>query len=439
MRIKSSYLIGSQAILFCLFLLTTFYFNRFAADDYYFIGELKTKSLSEIYSNLYLKWNGRWTYNFFVLFFLKFNSTSFFLPLYNLLTIGTLYLGIHKLLQSVNTFYHFNFSLKKVTIYSAIALSTLFFCTMEPNDTWLWYTSSVAYLWSVSAFFWGASTFFKLKKNILDYLIVIICSVYIGGSTEPLSIFIILTLVFLLYKKKNVSIGAIALITLASSFLINYFSPGTEFRDELTPNLSLLDLILYTGYGTLKFTFLSIHKTFIPALFLSLPFYILGKQHNNQLVKNFNPTKSLLKSLGIIAITIVLNQLMVTYVLGGLAPDRATISSSIVITIITIRYLFLFGVYHQKEIKLLKPILVINVIALLCFSTYYFNVHQSYAQAIDERLKQIIQSEKKLIEVPPLPKSGYIFNAEITSDTSNFRNQHLKQGLNKEVNIVLKK
>ncbi|MDG1476241.1 MAG: DUF6056 family protein [Vicingaceae bacterium] len=439
MKIKSSYLIALQAILFILFLLITFFFNRFAADDYYFIGELKTKPFNEIYSNLYHNWNGRWTFNFLILFFLKLHALPFFLSLYNLTSIGILYFGIVRLINSLSNYYKIDLTNKNTFIYAAITLSIFFFCTIDANDTWLWYTSSVAYLWSISALIWGGSIFFNKKKRLTDYILFVSSAIYIGGSTEPLTISIILTLLFLIIKKRKVGLSIIGLGIITSSFLVNYFSPGTIYRDDLTPNLSIINLILYTGYGSIKFLLFSIHKTFIPALFLGLPIYFLGEKSNLSIRTNFTPLASFIKSLVLIISIVILNQLLVTYVLGGLVPERATISSSVVITVILIRYLFLLGTYSKNKIYNLKYVLGLNVIALICFNIYFYKVHSNYANAIDKRLENIEKSNHKPIKVIPLPYSGYIYSAEITSDTNNFKNQHLKSGLGSSSDIVLSK
>lgn len=436
MKIKSSHLITLQAILFLLFLLITFFFNRFAADDYYFIGELKTKPFSEIYSNLYYNWNGRWTFNFLVLLFLKLNHLPFFLTLYNFISIGFLYTALFRLINSLNDYYHLNLTKKNIFTYAAITLSILFFCTISANDTWLWYTSSVAYLWSVSALFWGCSIFFTKQKQFADYILYGLSAVYIGGSTEPLTLIIILTLLFIIIRRRQIMISSIGIIIISGSFLINYFSPGTLFRDQITPSLGFIDLILYTGYGSIKFLFFSIHKTFIPALFLGLPIYFLGNKTKISLCDNFNPLTSFLKSLLLILSVTVLNQLIVIYALGGLAPDRSTMTSSIVIAIILIRYLFLLGNYYKNQSIFLKPILVINVFVLICFNIFFYRIHYNYAQAVDGRIKNILNNKNNPIEVKALPYSGYIYSSEITSDPHNFKNQHLKSGLSVSSDIV---
>ena len=167
---------------------------------------------------------------------------------------------------------------------------------------------------------------------------------------------------------------------------------------------------------------------------MAFPFYYLGSK-TKTLNTVFNPLSDLLKSVFAIGIAVFTNQLMVVYALGGMAPDRSTISASVIITVIIIRYLFLLG--NQTPIKLPKAILIVNVLILLGLNGYFAMVHYKYAKAVDERIVLIKESNEKIIRLTPLTNSGYIYSAEVTTDPSNFKNQHLKSGLKIKSDIIL--
>jgi len=437
MKFKTTYLIGLQAVLFIIFLLVTFFFNRFAVDDFHFIGELRNSSFEDIYNHLYNDWHGRWTSNFLLIYFLQYHETSFFLMVYNVLSIGLLYIGIVSLAKSINTYYKLNFQKNKVLIYSGVFLSVFFFCTISPNDTWLWYTSSIVYLWSSISLFFALKILFIERKRFFDYILFGFSLIYVGGSNEPLTSFIAISLLILIFKKIEIKISILGLVLISISFLINYMSPGTIQRDLITPSLGVVDLILYSGYSTIKFALFSIPQTFIPALFLAIPFYLLGKTLSTHIFKKFNPMKDLGMSLLAIILVVYLNHLMVVFALGGLAPDRSGIASSIFIAIIITRYFFLLGNAHQHKFELMKYIIVLNVIGLMVFNVYFFNIHRNYAKAVDERIDFIMTHDKTTIHVRPLPYSGYIYSAEITDNNGDFKNQHLKNGLGIKNDIVL--
>ncbi|PJB16136.1 MAG: hypothetical protein CO118_00930 [Flavobacteriales bacterium CG_4_9_14_3_um_filter_32_8] len=439
MKEKLLYLINIQSLLFISFLVLTSYFNRFAIDDYHFIGQLKTASFNEIYSHLYYQWHGRWTSNFLLLSFLKLNQLPYFLTFFNLISFGLLYIGVARLFNSINIFYQLQFQNRTILTYAVIFIGVLFFCTITPNDTWFWFTSSVVYFWSTIAFFFAFSLFFIKTKKWFDYLIFVLSVLYIGGANEPLTFFIIVACLLLILKKKEIFISGLGLAVIISAFLINFLSDGTTHRDLITPNLSVINLVLYTGYSVIKFLFFSIHKTFIPALFLGISFYLLGKKINSlNLVENFRPLKDFFWSILLIIVTVIMNQLLVVYALGGLSPDRAGIASSVVIALILVRYLFLLGNYHQQKHEVVKYLIVGNVIGLVFLNIFYFGVHQQYAKAVDERIKLILKNDASTIVVEPLPNSGYLYSAEITTDTTNFKNTHLKEGLGLKNNVVLK-
>ena len=438
MKLKSTYLIGLQAILFVTFLLITFFFNRFAVDDYYFIGELNTSSFKEIYNHLYNEWHGRWTSNFLLLFLLEFNKVPLFLFAYNLFSVGLLYLGASRMLSSINTYYQLNFEKRTVLTYSIVFVTVLFFCTVSANDTWLWYTSSIVYLWSVTAFFFGMSILIKKEINFLDWLIILVCSIYIGGANEPVAIACILVLSISLIKGYRYPKIWISLLLVLGAFLINYLSPGTQHRDDITEPLGNFDPWLYSGYATVDYLFRNFHTTFLPALFLSLPFYLLGKQTTASFTK-FHPVKQLFISLLLIGFVTFFNQMLAVQALGSLPPHRASMMSTVFIALVMVRYLFLLGNYHQEKYKKLKYLLILNVTVLIGFNLYFANIHSHYAKAVDGRNGYIQICRSQLIQVEPLPNSGYIYSAEISGDQDNFKNQHLKKGLGINKDIVMVK
>ncbi|MDF1672408.1 MAG: DUF6056 family protein [Vicingaceae bacterium] len=434
MQNKTSYLITTQAILFVVFLFSCFFFNRFAVDDYYFIGEINSKSFSEIYKNLYINWHGRWTSNFILLSFIKFYNIPFFLFLFNCLSTLLLYLGVHKLLKNTSEKLKFEINFSTLKTYALIFLSVFFFSTVNPNETWFWYTGSAVYLWSIIAFIFSLTLLINTKNKLHHYLLFVLSFIYIGGANEPLSLFIIIGLIFLLIKglKKNLTLLGLAVILI--SFSINYLSSGTIHRDEITPSLGLLDSLLYSGYGTIKYLFFEFYSTFLVAIILAIPFYFLGSTCKTNF-KWFNPIKHLLYACLSIGLFTFINNFMAVFALGGLAPDRAIISSSFIICITIVGYLFLLGSSEKVKITQFAPILAITILILLTVNSII--IHNKYANHVDKRILYILDSDEEIIKVRALPKSGYLYNTEITKDVKHFSNQHLKNGLGINNDVAL--
>lgn len=433
---KATYLIKAQAILFVVFILSCFMFNRFAVDDYYFIGEINNKSFSEIYSNLHLKWHGRWASNFLLLFFIQFYKIPLFLTLYNIITYLLLLIVSTRLFKSIDSYYNLGVERNMKVIYSIVFTSVFFFSSVNPNETWFWFTSSVVYFWSIIALLAASNVFFKPTPNWIDYLLYSLGFLYIGGSNEPLAVFAFLSLIILIYKKHKSNIAIVGAIILLTSFLINYLSKGTIHREEITPGLGLFSLLLYSGYNAAKYLFLNFHFTFQIAIILSIPFYILGK-HTNFTNININPTREVFFNAFLIGLVAYLNQFIVIFALGSLAPDRAAITTSLFTSIIIVRLFFLLGNYSKSTKKIVYYAPLWGCLYLMILSIYFFSIHNDYSKAVDERIDKCLSTKENPIKVNPLPESGYIYNTEITTDTNNFKNQHLKYGLGIENDVVL--
>lgn len=437
-KIQSTHLIIVQAILFVLFLIITNWFNRYAADDYFFIGELNTKSFKEVYHYLYYVWHGRWSSNFLFLAFLELRNVPYFLMGYFLISYSFLIYGIYFLFKQINTKYRLLLKQQQLILYAFIGFGVFFFCTVNPNETWFWYVSSGVYFWSITSFVFAIAIYFKDKKNVLNYIIYTITLLFVAGSNEPLTAFLGLFFVYQLIKSKSKKINSISLFIIIVSFSVNYLSPGTLNRDEITPNLGLVNWVLYVGYGSIKYTLFTCYKTFIPAILFAVPFYNLGKLSHFK-PSHFKPVQQLCYSIIALVIVVIINETLVITVLGGLSPDRAQVSASLFIAFIIIRYVFLFGASRHHKTAVIRSFICFNIIGLITFNIFFFKVHQYYAKKYDERIEFITTpTSQKLIEVSPLPYSGYIYNAELKRNANYFVNQHLKSGLGINADLVLK-
>lgn len=431
-------LIIVQSVLFVIFLIVTAWFNRFSSDDFYFIGELKSKSFKEFYSHLYFNWHGRWTSNISELLSFKISHIPKILFIFNILSFGFLFTSIFYFFKNINQF--FNLSINKTTIrlYSLVFLGVLFFCSFSPSSTWFWHTSTVVYLWGISCFLFFIGALISSSTNFLTYFTLILSGIYFGGAYEPLAIItllILITLFFFNFNKSKILIGFSFVLT---ALLIDYLSSGTKFRDEITPSLGFVDFFLYTGYGTLKLLFATIYKTIFPAILLAIPFYFLGEKSTIS-YPNFNLKKEIIVSLVIVLTIAIINQAIVIYALGGLAPNRSTLITSLTTALAIIRLFFLIGTSQRLREKDLRVILLVNCIGLFFFLATTSFVHFNYSKSYDERMLYIKNSTEKVIKVKPLANSGYIYSAEISSDSNYFSNQHLKIGLGLKRPVILEK
>ncbi len=433
-----------QALLWLIFFASIAYFNRFAADDFYFLSEIKIKNSFDIFHHLQFKWHGRFASNFLISYLLPMSHYPYFLLSYNLVSFGLLLLAIFRLLKNVA--HYFSVEVKNLFFYAITLMSILFFSTLSPNDSWFWFTGSVVYFYSTIALLLLVSVFFKKEKNSWDYLLLVVSSIVIGGSNETMTVIVVLFLTGIVLKEKQTfrsSLPFIIAITLLSiGFLIIYFSEGTKLRDNITPDLSWQNVILYTGYATVKTLFFQFHKTFLPALFLAIPLMFSTIKRINK--NNFQPIRKLLYACVIIGIVVFINHLIAVIPLGALSPERITTVSSVLIVILLIRYLFLLGSEIYISEKLKKVILGINTIGMIVFVVVTFEIHNNYARAYDKRMDDLAKIKKtimhqKPIYLKPLPASGYLPSAEITTDTTHFLNVDLKRYFELNNALILEK
>ena len=114
-----------QILLWSFFFITTAYFNRYAADDFYFISEIKNKSSVEIFSHLQFNWHGRFASNLLIAYLLPLTKFPYFLMVFNLSSGLLLYWAIARLTKNVASFYAIN--LKNKRLIAFLAMTVFFF------------------------------------------------------------------------------------------------------------------------------------------------------------------------------------------------------------------------------------------------------------------------------------------------------------------------
>lgn len=433
-----------QVLLWGFFFVSTAHFNRFAADDFYFINEIRTKSSYDIFYHLQYEWHGRFASNFLLSWLIQLLDTSLSLMVFNLTCVVLLFLAIFRLNIIISKRYFT--SIQYIGLFVLICVSAFFFISFSVNDVWFWLTGAMVYFTSTIALFFLVGSLINPNKKVIDFILILICSLFIGGSNETMTIIILLFLGYFFFHKHYSKSDKIAIVIsaaiLISGFAVIYFSTGTTYRDKITPSLNTVNVILYTGYATVKTLFFQFHKTLLPALMLALPISFLEIKIKNK--ECFNPIKELMYSCILIGGVVFINHLIAVIPLGALSPERITTVSSVLILILLLRYLILLGNKITISEKAKKVILLTNTIGMLIFVVTMFFIHKNYALAYDERMEKLTKLKKTVshqdpIYLEPLPVSGYIPTAEITTDTTHFLNVDLKNHFNLKNELILKK
>lgn len=91
-------------LLWSFFFISTAFFNRYAADDFYFISEIQNKSSVEIFNHLQFNWHGRFASNLLIALLLPLTKFPYFLMVFNLSSCLLLYMAIARLTKNGASF-----------------------------------------------------------------------------------------------------------------------------------------------------------------------------------------------------------------------------------------------------------------------------------------------------------------------------------------------
>lgn len=451
------FLTYSIAILFVFLLLVLSFNARFAADDYYFIY-LKN-NLGAIGGTIYQykSFSGRWLCHYSGLLLLKFSELKYFLPCFFIFTFTTFYLILSSLFYKIYNWFDISESDFNSDFPPLLFLATFFLTSFSIGENWFWFISVVTYMWSLIFILLLTNLYLNQKKRFYTKFLILFASLYIGSASESFALLaLVFGLTFIIHRirlegiesfkvneKNKTVILSVSLIFL--SFLISSLSPGTFNRNEMLPATTWGQKLITLLHSTGK-----IFINYIPSkigLFtvFSLPwagfgFYI---QEITSLTTN-----KIFKYLGLTiilsVIAIVLSLAPTSFILSETGPARAL---SIVTLIITISFAITFtllGMFLRSESQVIKLSFAGYFFAMMFL--FYFNIKEYkrskvYSETYDERINHIHELQKsgfnEVAEFEPLPNSGMLYNAELSTDTNYFVNQHWKKGLGLQFELSL--
>ena len=184
-----------------------------------------------------------------------------------------------------------------------------------------------------------------------------------------------------------------------------------------------------------KFLFKEIPLTLpIVILFVSPLLFFGRKQLQFQRIALIEMFWGNRKLWGIVDILIALLAFSLAFAMGEMGPKRAWFPLNVAVFMVCCVFAYQFGTWAYIRLKGKLFIVVVCAQVLLIGFQVWRGIGQvqstsAYAEAYGQRM-QLIQEQLSTSECPmelePLPNSGWLFSAEITSDTTDFRNRHLK-------------
>ncbi len=430
-----------NTLVFILLFFSLSYYNRPAHDDFYSIYTVNENGVigSVIYQYKY--WCTR-----YIATFISFSVTA--IPdilVRNMLMSSLLFLiftwSFYRILQLLPALQHKSkLHLLQLSIF---ILSGLFYSSLNIGETWFWLSANSAFTLGLGITLLGISFVFSNTSTIFQLLVVYLLFFLVGGMHEMLAIFLIILgfLVLFLAKKLNIQPTQfqqilVAQIALFISVSLLILGPGNSHREAF-----------FEDIGVFHSLFLNIKMTGIIGikhLLFTLPIMIVWSFTFTQLVSfkiNLQLNlKTVLTVLGAFAALVYIYQLPVTYKTQDIAALRTLLPITCIalISLVLITQL-LNKTWNNKKILTVPFLLAILTVQLFLIRQQY-HILPSYSKALDERIQIIenIECKSNIIKVPPLPSSGWIKSAELSSNPKNNINKHFMNGLgiNCEIKVL---
>lgn len=438
--------------LFIVLYLILIYYNRYSSDDHFFVYDAKARGIIGAALFTAQTWTPRPSE------MLLYNTLTRYLP-EQIVLIGY---GLGVIILLITALYRLMILLTKKTMaqlpeyswqYAVLLCCSFFFSSFSIGETWFWLCSSTGYLLSVVAFLWGVIFILNKKNNFTVYLLLLLCFGYTTGAAETFAataIFICWATLFIyiyMYRsnlnklaelpsfKKLLFVSSLSSIAL----LIIYFGQGTQFRRSLLTQAGFFGT-LYISAKTMAWLMLKRIPFQIPYIILfSSPFIVLGKQ----LVRNiFAPSIFTKKNLFLICITffflMYISLIPASYIMSDRGPDRSLTIIAFLLTLL-FAYIFTFLGYKKHD-RIGNPVTSAAIAFSSCVLIYIiiqqYSIAQHYSSEVDKRIELVLKENEtgrtEPLELKTLPPSGYYYSAELSADTTFYKNTFFKQhyGLN---------
>ncbi len=417
--------------------------NRISHDDFYSIYIVENFGIIEGAKLIYNNWCTRYValiISFSTTAMLKYNGS---LIIYQTLLLALAIFSIFTLLKSLTkntlklTYFH-------LLNYSVFLSAAIFYCSFNISETWFWLSSNCTYLLSTIITIGGLGFYMTKLKKPLTLAILSFCGFLIGGTNGTLSLFLLIVISFGLItsylKIKRFEISKTYLhsilvfyLTLHLAFLLMYVGKGNEIRSSYFNSISVIETILmnfkFCGIIIVKL----ISKILPYCILFSIPFIITIKNNRQPIsLKTFFLKMSF--SIIILFISIYIFQLPITYKTQDIGAERTLYPLAILTFIFCCYNIYQIGLILKNNEKIKNVISHFAVISVIALNTFQLikqkNISSEYSKAFDQRLMQINnEAGNDLIILKPLPKSGYIHSAEISTSSKHFTHEQLKKGL----------
>lgn len=449
-NLKESRLVYLTCFLFLVCYCVIGYYNRLSHDDLAYLQGVNTDGIINATIKNYNSWNTRWAGVLMANTVFSFLGIGSNLLWFHILSLVFLFLCVSFFLQQVLIKFSIGATALKIHLLAIYFCMVFFAVTFSIGDVWFWINASCMYLWNVSFLLLGVSLALRPKLNLLTRLILLICGLYVGGSSEPFALISLLLLamvsgIFFSFKNEKGEAVGFALLTasILTGFLISCMGDGMHLRSSALPDPGFLKKQVIFFKSMIKFFVFYFPYRFAIGFVISTPFYLFGRAVADSLRTTLS-FKTFAIRLALVFVVITSGSFYIIVIkMAEAGPERAWTVISFYMTIAIVMLAFFAGVKKQFEWlnNTAHSLQIITASFLVLFTMWQVKLLSAYANAYDYRLANLNQLAQKnyrgCVYVKPLPASGILHSSEITADSNRFTNYHLKKFLDLPFSVVL--
>jgi hypothetical protein len=330
-------------------------------------------------------------------------------------------------------------------LMSLFFIAALFYSSFSINESWFWLCSTSTYSLSLAMAILGFTLLLSKQLSLPKYMLLVISFAYVGGSSGPLALMVLLFLVLLMlylffhtesrpYVKQLWPAYLSAFLAVGIAFIMLYHGKGNELRSQFFQKISAPEALVLN----VKMTGIIFLKR-IPSVLVYAVLFGLAIQY--YLVRRPVPEKKSSTLIRIIYLTLAfgilvyLHQLSITYKTQDVAAYRALLPISLytLVYFTLVFYVSFRSGIFTKAFK--KGLFLLCFVSIAGVNGYHLITQQikltKYSREYTERINYLIshRHQQSPLLVTPLPDSGWLKSAEISSDPDYFANRHLKAGL----------
>ncbi|MCB0397930.1 MAG: hypothetical protein KDD36_14860 [Flavobacteriales bacterium] len=398
------------------------YFNRLSRDDYALLHSAHSAGIFKGTYSFYMGWNARWPAILHSHFWLGFQHPAA-LFIWGCLTLTATIWATYRCLKLLVP------SVKTTLLFAVLFVNGWFLGTSGIGESWLWICAAAAYQWSTISWLVLLSCAFH-KTTTVNSVLMIMAAIYAGASNEVTGALAIVSFAMVL-RKKNSPVLILAMIVLCVAYVSLLAGPGNAVRAYHLPEFSLTRGCMMWLKNIGRYLLL-IWPSRLPMLLLfSIPWLI---------VSPYLPRVSSRLMARIILgwlILVMVHLFPISILTQDVAPDRVLSPLALYSQVVCIAGVLWLSRRWQPNRKVsVHPVFAAILALNLVFLLIQWPIVTRYAARVDQRIDYLktlrddrVPVQGGVVDVTPLPPSGWLLSSEISENEEYFTNQHLSLGL----------